>query len=63
MQNKIFETFEFIEDINLIYDYIRMLDCEGYPNGFIESSFFKFEFFNAEMTKNEIIANVRITKK
>lgn len=56
-------SIENIEDMNLIYDYIRMLDCEGYPNAFIESSFFKFEFSNAELTNNEIIANVRISKK
>jgi methionyl-tRNA formyltransferase len=56
-------SIENIEDINRIFDYIRMLDCEGYPNAFIESSFFKFEFSNAELKKNEIIANVRISKK
>jgi methionyl-tRNA formyltransferase len=52
-----------IDDIKVIFDYIRMLDCEGYPNAFIEGAFFKFEFSNAELIDNEIIANVRISKK
>ena len=54
---------ENIKDIKIIYDYIRMLDCEGYPCAFIENDFFKFEFSNAQLTNNEIIANVRISKK
>jgi methionyl-tRNA formyltransferase len=49
--------------LDIIYDYIRMLDCEGYPKAFIENSLFKFEFSDAEFNNNEIIANVRITKK
>jgi methionyl-tRNA formyltransferase len=56
-------SIEYIEDINLIYDYIRMLDCEGYPYAFMENDFFKFEFSNAQLINNEIIANVRISKK
>jgi methionyl-tRNA formyltransferase len=48
-----------------VYDYIRMLDCEGYPNSFIETENFRFEFFNAELSSNNeiITAHVRITKK
>ena len=56
-------SIENIEDINLIYDYIRMLDCEGYPNAFMENDILKFEFKNAQLINNEIIANVRIFKK
>jgi methionyl-tRNA formyltransferase len=56
-------SFDNIEEISVIYDYIRMLDCEGYPNAFIENKFFKFEFSNAQLINNEITANVRITKK
>lgn len=56
-------SIEYLEDINIIYDYIRMLDCEGYPYAFIENDFFKFEFSNAQLLNNEIIANVRISKK
>lgn len=56
-------SIENIVDINLIYDYIRMLDCEGYPNAYIETEFLKFDFTNAHLSKNEITANVRISKK
>ncbi len=57
-------NIEFINETSEVYDYIRMLDCEGYPNAYIENKHFKFEFFNAtESSKNEIIANVRIIKK
>lgn len=47
-----------------IFDFIRMLDGEGYPRAFIETEFFKFEFENANLnTDKTITANVRITKK
>jgi methionyl-tRNA formyltransferase len=53
-----------LKDINQIYDYIRMLDCDGYPNAFIENDLIKIEFSNAELnSKNILIANVRIFKK
>lgn len=54
-----------LEDLENIYNYIRMLDCEGYPNAFIETQFFKAEFTNANFNKFEkiITANVRIVKK
>jgi len=54
-----------LNDLEKIYDYIRMLDCDGYPNAFLETSSFKFEFNNADFKENEKIikANVRIFKK
>jgi len=52
-----------VKELNSVYDYIRMLDCEGYPNAFIETANLKFDFFNAKNNNNEIIANVRISKK
>lgn len=53
-----------IEKIEVLFDYIRMLDCEGYPNAFLENDKFRFEFNNAKLdSKQSIIANVRITKK
>ncbi|RMA65986.1 formyltransferase family protein [Ulvibacter antarcticus] len=57
-------NIESISETKEVYDYIRMLDCEGYPNAYLENESFKFEFFNAtESSNNEIIANVRIIKK
>jgi methionyl-tRNA formyltransferase len=54
-----------LSDLDKIYDRIRMLDCEGYPNAFIETPDIKFEFTTANFdTNNQLIyANVRIIKK
>ena len=54
-----------LKELNLVYDYIRMLDCEGYPNAFTETKNLKIEFFNAnyDETSKNITANVRISKK
>jgi len=58
-------NLEPLKNLEIAFDYIRMLDAEGYPNAFIETEFLKFEFFNAEIDNNlnSLIANVRITKK
>lgn len=53
-----------LETIEQIYEYIRMLDCEGYPNAYLETPHFILEFSKAELKPNtEINAHVRITKK
>lgn len=56
-----------LKDVNTLedcYDFIRMLDCDGYPRAYLETEQIKFEFENAHFTKNkELIANVRILKK
>lgn len=54
-----------LSDLEKVYDYIRMLDCEGYPHAFIDTPHLKFEFINANFDTNEeiITANVRIFKK
>jgi len=54
-----------LDDLEKVYDYIRMLDCEGYPHAFVETPHLKFEFINANFDTNEeiISANVRIFKK
>ncbi|MDD5005726.1 MAG: methionyl-tRNA formyltransferase [Candidatus Omnitrophica bacterium] len=46
-----------------VYDYIRMLDAEGYPPAFIETSKLKIEFFNAKFGKNNILAKAEIRVK
>lgn len=56
-------NMESLEDLEKIFDYIRMLDAEGYPKAFIETEKIKFEFTGASLESNEILANVRITKK
>jgi methionyl-tRNA formyltransferase len=53
-----------LKEISTVFDYIRMLDCEGYPSAFIETEYFKMEFTNASLSGGEnLSANVRITKK
>lgn len=54
-----------LQDLEKIYDFIRMLDCEGYPNAFIETENFKYEFSNASFSSDHkiVLANVRISKK
>ena len=53
-----------LSDINKVYDYIRMLDAEGYPNAFLETESLLFEFSRASLKANKtIIADVRIIKK
>ena len=32
-----------------LYDFIRMLDCEGYPAAFVEHHGFRYEFRNARL--------------
>jgi len=53
-----------LETLQKVYDYIRMLDADGYPKAYIENEFLKFEFNEASFTnKNEIIATVKIKMK
>lgn len=46
-----------------VFDYIRMLDAEGYPNAFLETKYFRFEFSRASLKKDKLLADVRIIKK
>lgn len=55
--------FEFTKDLTYIYDTIRMVDAEDYSKAYIEIGEFKLEFSRAKFEKNNIIADVRITKK
>ena len=52
-----------LKDINKIYDYIRMLDADGYPKAFLENKNFKFEFSNAKIKDGKITATVEIEAK
>ena len=53
-----------VDSLEKVYDFIRMLDAEGYPHAFIENEFFKFEFSGASIhSKGEILADVKIIKK
>lgn len=53
-----------LKELNKIYDYIRMLDADGYPNAFIQLGEFIIEFRNVKkQINNKLEANVRIFKK
>lgn len=52
-----------LETLETIFDYIRMLDAEGYPKAFLETQHLRFEFSRASYKPNEILADVRITCK
>jgi len=51
-----------LDTIRKIYDQIRMLDCDGYPNAFLILDGFKYSFSNAKLKKNKILASVEINK-
>lgn len=47
-----------------VYDYIRMLDADGYPNAFMETANLRFEFTSAQINNdNTVTAHVRIIQK
>lgn len=52
-----------LETLEQIYDYIRMLDAEGYPKAFIETGNFVFEFERSALKDGEIHADVKISLK
>jgi methionyl-tRNA formyltransferase len=52
-----------LADIETTYDFIRMLDADGYPKAFLETQFLRFEFTRATHRGDGIIADVKITKK
>lgn len=47
-------------DLNKVYDYIRMLDGEGYPKAFIRFGNYKLEFSRANLKEGKIVAEVEI---
>lgn len=47
-------------DLKRIYDYIRMLDAEGYPKAFIKFGQYKLEFSRASFKNGKIIADVEL---
>lgn len=56
-------NIEQLNNIKKIYDYIRMLDGEGYPRAFLEINDIKYEFFNPKLRDGKLKAKVLIKKK
>ncbi|WP_294588339.1 hypothetical protein [uncultured Bacteroides sp.] len=53
-----------LEKLEDIFNYIRMLDADGYPHAYIEKGKFRYEFTRASIKADgSIRADVKITKK
>ena len=50
------------KNLREIYDFIRMLDAEGYPKAFLKYKGFIFEFSYPVLSNGKILANVQIKK-
>ena len=50
-------------DLRQVYDYIRMLDGEGYPHAFLETKDARYEFFDAHWEGDSLTAKVAIHKR
>lgn len=44
-----------------LYDFIRMLDADGYPRAFAQHNGYRYEFSNAELRDDRVTADVVIT--
>ncbi|MCB9807979.1 methionyl-tRNA formyltransferase [Candidatus Peribacteria bacterium] len=51
-----------IDNVEKIYDYIRMLDGEGYPPAYIEVDGWRYEFTNASRDGDSVHAEVTIRR-
>lgn len=49
-----------LEGPGSLYDFIRMLDAEGYPRAFLDHAGFRFEFDRASLSEDGVCARVRI---
>lgn len=45
-----------------LFDFIRMLDAEGYPRAFVDHAGMRFEFSRPALYDGRIVADVKITK-
>ena len=52
-----------LESLEKLYDYIRMLDAQGYPHAFLETKHFRLEFERASFKPDYIKADVIIRRK
>ena len=53
-----------LEKLEEIFDYIRMLDADGYRHAYIEKGEFRYEFTRASIKADgSIVADVKITEK
>ena len=63
-RNPLMSNMNDVESLDEVYDFIRMLDADGYPPAFLETSNCKFEFRKvSKQNDNTLEAYVRIIKK
>ena len=55
-----------LESAARVYDFIRMLDADGYPRAFIERAGWRYEFRNASLDEQDgdavVVADVRVSR-
>ena len=49
------------QSLEQVFDLIRMLDAEGYPNAFLNVGPFKLDFTRASIQTSQVVADVRIS--
>ncbi len=49
-----------INDIQDFYDFVRMLDAEGYPKAYIKLGKLKIEFSEAVLYSNNVVGRFRV---
>lgn len=52
-----------LETLEQVYDYIRMLDAEGYPPAFVQTAHLRYEFSEVQSGGEWLEARVRIRKR
>lgn len=52
-----------LKDLRSLYDFIRMLDADGYPHAFLEHEGFRYQFSNSRLLDGKIVANVTVVSK
>jgi methionyl-tRNA formyltransferase len=56
-------NLELARDARQVYDFVRMLDAEGYPRAFVDAGRFHLEFSDARFEDGVVNARVRIVEK
>jgi len=56
-------NFKKMNNIKLIYNFIRATDAKNYPYAFLKYENILIEFYNAKIKSNKVYAEVKISKK
>jgi methionyl-tRNA formyltransferase len=50
-----------LNDLEMVYNYIRMLDAPGYPRAYIKHNALKYEFYDVKWVNDTLQAQITIT--